>query len=55
MDSIVGTRLDLAESLALAAEGKVETQFAWDELGNINDIFDRISEGRIEGRVVLRM
>ncbi|WP_299821054.1 alcohol dehydrogenase AdhP [uncultured Jannaschia sp.] len=53
--SIVGTRLDLAESLALAAEGKVETEFAWDELDNINAIFDRMREGKIEGRVVLRM
>ncbi len=53
--SIVGTRLDLAESLAFAAEGKVETQFAWDELDNINAIFDRMREGKIEGRIVLRM
>ncbi len=53
--SIVGTRLDLTEALALAAEDKVTTQFAWDELDNINDIFARMRDGRIDGRVVLRI
>lgn len=53
--SIVGTRLDLAEALAIAAEGKVQTHFAWDNLDNINDIFDRMRAGAIEGRVVLRI
>jgi propanol-preferring alcohol dehydrogenase len=53
--SIVGTRNDLAESLAFAAEGKVAAHFSWDELDNINAIFDRMKEGRIDGRVVLRI
>lgn len=53
--SIVGTRNDLAEALAFAAEGKVASHFSWDELDNINAIFARMQEGRIDGRVVLRI
>ena len=53
--SIVGTRNDLAESLAFAAEGKVTAHFSWDELDNINAIFDRMKAGTIDGRVVLRI
>lgn len=51
--SIVGTRLDLAESLSFAAEGAVSTSFTWDKLENINAVFDRMRAGRIDGRVVL--
>ncbi len=51
--SIVGTRLDLAEALAFAAEGAVQTTFTWDRLDNINAVFDRMRAGQIEGRVVL--
>jgi propanol-preferring alcohol dehydrogenase len=53
--SIVGTRLDLQEALALAAEGAVKTHFAWGELDGINAIFDRMRQGTIDGRVVLRI
>jgi propanol-preferring alcohol dehydrogenase len=52
--SIVGTRLDLAEALAFAGEGKVASHFAWDTLDNINAIFDRMKQGAIDGRVVVR-
>ena len=53
--SIVGTRKDLQEALAFAAEGKVHTVYTEDRLDNINAIFDRMRQGAIEGRVVLRM
>ena len=53
--SIVGTRQDLEEALAFAAEGKVTTHFSWDKLSNINAIFDRVEHGGIDGRIVLRM
>ncbi|HWL70320.1 MAG TPA: alcohol dehydrogenase AdhP [Geminicoccus sp.] len=53
--SIVGTRQDLEEALEFAGEGKVKAHFAWDELSNINDIFHRMAEGRIDGRIVLRL
>ena len=53
--SIVGTRLDLAESLAFAEQAKVAATVSSDRLENINDIFARMHAGRIEGRVVLDM
>ncbi|QEI06886.1 alcohol dehydrogenase AdhP [Pigmentiphaga aceris] len=53
--SIVGTRLDLQESLAFAAEGKVKATVTADRLENINDIFARMHAGTIEGRIVLDM
>lgn len=51
--SIVGTRLDLQESLQFAAEGKVAATVSTDTLENINDVFKRMHAGTIEGRVVL--
>ncbi|WP_303637360.1 alcohol dehydrogenase AdhP [Stenotrophomonas tuberculopleuritidis] len=51
--SIVGTRLDLQESLRFAAEGKVAATVSTDRLENINDVFARMRAGAIEGRVVL--
>jgi propanol-preferring alcohol dehydrogenase len=53
--SIVGTRLDLAESLAFAGQAKVAATVTGDRLENINDIFARMHAGKIEGRVVLDM
>lgn len=53
--SIVGTRLDLQESLEFAAQGKVAATVAADTLENINGIFDRMRKGEIEGRIVLDM
>jgi propanol-preferring alcohol dehydrogenase len=53
--SIVGTRQDLEESLQFAAEGKVVPHFSWDELENVNDIFQRMEEGKIDGRIVMRL
>ncbi|RYM10682.1 alcohol dehydrogenase AdhP [Sphingobium cupriresistens] len=51
--SIVGTRLDLQESLDFAAQGKVKATVTTDSLENINDVFARMHKGQIEGRVVL--
>jgi alcohol dehydrogenase, propanol-preferring len=53
--SIVGTRMDLQEAIAFAAEGKVHTVYAEDKLENINGIFDRMRKGAIEGRIVMKM
>ncbi|WCE05261.1 alcohol dehydrogenase AdhP [Pseudoxanthomonas sp. JBR18] len=53
--SIVGTRLDLQESLAFAADGKVKATVATDRLENINQVFARMHAGQIEGRIVLDM
>lgn len=53
--SIVGTRNDLAEALAFAAEGRVAAHVTIDRLDNINAIFDRMEQGQIEGRVVMEL
>lgn len=53
--SIVGTRQDLQEALDFAGEGKVKSTIAIDKLENINDIFQRMIDGKIEGRIVLDM
>lgn len=53
--SIVGTRLDLQESLDFAAHGLVKATVATARLEEINDIFDRMQAGRIDGRIVLDM
>lgn len=51
--SIVGTRLDMIEALSFFAEGKVTSVTKTDRLENINQIFDDLKNGRVEGRVVL--
>ena len=51
--SIVGTRLDLQESLNMAAAGKVKATVTAEPLENINDIFERMRQGKIEGRIVI--
>ncbi len=53
--SIVGTRLDLQESLDFAADGKVKATVQTARLEDINAIFDRMHKGQIEGRIVLDM
>jgi propanol-preferring alcohol dehydrogenase len=52
--SIVGTRQDLEECLAFAAEGKVRATYSEEPLEAINDVFARMQAETIEGRIVLR-
>jgi propanol-preferring alcohol dehydrogenase len=51
--SIVGTRLDLAEALSFAGEGLVHATTKAEKIEDINDIFDRMRAGKIDGRIVL--
>ena len=51
--SIVGTRLDLSEALAFAAEGKIRATVEMHTLTAINDVMDRLREGKVDGRVVI--
>ena len=51
--SIVGTRLDLKEALDIAAKGKVKAHISVESLENINDIFERMEQGKIDGRIVI--
>ncbi|RXH34788.1 alcohol dehydrogenase AdhP [Bradyrhizobium zhanjiangense] len=51
--SIVGTRRDLDEAIALASDGKVKAEVTKVPLTQINDVFDRMKAGKIDGRMVL--
>ena len=53
--SIVGTRQDLQEALDFAGEGKVRATVSTDRLENINEVFEQMRQGKIEGRVVIDM
>jgi alcohol dehydrogenase, propanol-preferring len=53
--SIVGTRMDLVESLDFAADGLVKPHYSVDKLENINAIFDKMKAGKIDGRVVMEI
>lgn len=53
--SIVGTRKDLQESLQFAAEGKVKPNVELQPLEQVNEVFERMKHGRINGRVVLNI
>lgn len=51
--SIVGTRKDMQEALQFAADGKVKAIISTAKLDEINEVFDRMEKGQINGRVVL--
>lgn len=51
--SIVGTRKDLEEALAFAADGKVKATIETQPLDAINKVFDRLKQGKVNGRIVL--
>jgi propanol-preferring alcohol dehydrogenase len=51
--SFVGNRMDMAEALAFAAEGKVKADIELQPLSAINDVFDRLKKGEVPSRVVL--
>ncbi|MBW7963054.1 alcohol dehydrogenase AdhP [Bradyrhizobium sp. BR 10261] len=51
--SIVGTRRDLDEAIAFAADGKVKAEVTKVPLAQINDVFERMKAGKIDGRMVL--
>jgi alcohol dehydrogenase, propanol-preferring len=53
--SIVGTRLDLAECLQFAGVGKVKVHYSVEPLENINNIFGRMRDNKIDGRVVMKI
>ena len=51
--SLVGTRQDMAEALAFAAEGKVKADIELQPLSAINDVLNRLERGNVAARVVL--
>ncbi|MES2265137.1 MAG: alcohol dehydrogenase AdhP [Bacteroidota bacterium] len=53
--SIVGTRKDMQEAVAFAVEGKVKATVHAAKLEDINEVFDNMKKGLIDGRVVLEI
>jgi propanol-preferring alcohol dehydrogenase len=51
--SFVGTREDMAEALAFAAQGKVKADIELQPLTAINEVFDRLQHGDVAARVVI--
>jgi alcohol dehydrogenase, propanol-preferring len=51
--SFVGSRYDMAEALAFAAQGKVKADIELQPLSAINKIFERLEHGDVPSRVVL--
>ena len=51
--SFVGTRRDMAEALAFAAEGKVKADSELQPLSAITNVFERLAHGDVPSRVVL--
>jgi propanol-preferring alcohol dehydrogenase len=51
--SFVGTRQDMVEALAFAADGRVHADIELQPLTAINDIFARLAHGDVPSRVVL--
>jgi alcohol dehydrogenase, propanol-preferring len=53
--SIVGTRNDLTEALAFAAEGKVASTIETQPFDHVNEVMIRLRNGNVRGRVVLKL
>lgn len=53
--SIVGTRKDLAEALAFAAEGKVKAHIHEAKLDDINRILANLKAGNVDVRMVVTL
>jgi propanol-preferring alcohol dehydrogenase len=53
--SSVGTRLDLDEAVAFSLRGAVNAEVATATLDQVNDVLDRMRQGKIVGRVVLQL
>ena len=51
--SFVGTRRDMAEAIAFAAEVRVKADIELQPLSSINRVFDRLQQGEVASRAVL--
>jgi len=49
----VGNRKEAIETLEMAARGVVKTHFTTEPMSNLTDIFQRMHDGKLQGRVVL--
>ncbi|NJL15239.1 MAG: alcohol dehydrogenase AdhP [Microscillaceae bacterium] len=53
--SIVGTRKDLQEALDFAIAGKVKSTVSSARLEDINQVFEQMRQGTIDGRIVMQI
>ena len=53
--SLVGTRADMTEALAFAAEGKVKANIETATLDDVNNVLERLRTGKVAGRIVLKI
>lgn len=53
--SIVGTRKDMQEAIEFAVDGKVKATVHAHKIEDINEVFEEMKRGEIEGRVVLEI
>ena len=53
LTSVVGTRQDVRDTLALAAEGKLRCRVETRPLEQINEILDAMKRGALLGRTVI--
>lgn len=53
LGTAVGTREDIRATLALAAQGKLRCRTETVQLDQINEVFTRLRQGKVTGRVVL--
>jgi len=52
--SIVGTRQDMTEALEFYARGLIHPSFSTRDVQEINEVFEEMRHGKIDGRVVLK-
>lgn len=51
--SAVGNQRDALEILDMAARGLIKTRYRVDKMENLSEIFQEMSEGKMQGRVVI--
>ena len=51
--SIVGTRQDMIEALDFYARGEIHPTVTTRSLDEVNEIFDEMEKGKIDGRIVM--
>ena len=52
--SLVGTRQDMAEAIDFFARGKVKPHVTQCKLDDVNDVFARMLDGQIAGRMSIK-
>ena len=51
--SAVGSRKEAIETLEMASRGIVKTHFTVKKMDDLNDVFQQMDQGKLQGRVVL--